>query len=65
MSYSITQAKQERALDIAYAMKGVDAPDKLIELATQVKKEGEDELAEYLINTATRMEFAYDAANDN
>jgi len=65
MSYSIEQAKQERAMEISYAMKGVDAPEKLIELATQVKKEGEDELAEYLIHKATRMEFAYDEANDN
>jgi len=65
MSYSIEQAKQEQASAIAYAEKGVDAPDKLRELANQVKKDGDDELAEYLINKATRMEFAYDEANDN
>ena len=70
MSYSTTQAVDERRTEVYTAIKEEDA-EKLYHLAAQFKEEGEegeDEIADELRKIARRIEreeWSYDEANNN
>lgn len=65
MSYSLQEAKAERAYDISAASQGVDAPEKLRKLAVIINKEGNEPLAHQLYMKANRIENMYDEYNNN
>lgn len=64
MSYSIAEAKADRAYDISKASMGVDAPKKLRTLARIINKEGNEPLAHALYMKAMKIEDSFDAARD-
>ena len=67
MGYSLQHANLERTEAIHQALNKEDS-DQLLTIADQVKKEDEDELAEYLVQQARRIrkdEWAYDESIGN
>jgi hypothetical protein len=67
MSYSITEAKEERWQEINQALVEADS-EKLYILADIIKGEGDDEEAERLLAIANRIndeEWAFDRERDN
>lgn len=51
--------------DIAKARQAVDAPDQLRAIAKEVRKQGNEALADALTREAIYIEFDYDRANNN
>lgn len=67
MSYSIqeTQGEQDQMIDEALQTRDSEA---LYNLAAAIKEQGEDELAETLLNKAKQIDkedWSYDEANNN
>jgi hypothetical protein len=67
MSYSISEAKNDQALDIDLALQTRDS-EALYHWARIVKEQGEDEYAQILKDAARRIDredMSYDEARDN